>query len=428
MVSSITEGTGGGDYTPEDMVWETYPKGPNPVTERDINIEYTNTNDVPLYVQLFINSATEGQQYLDVMIDDKPHGSLGSRNIAGQTGSYTTSLFIVPAGKTYKFYNTDSATSDFNNILWNEARMPVAVGTGGKTVALQTGESSAPFPTIGNTWNIIKHENVSGNGSEYYDSSTGCFKPTVAGWYQVSVSAMAFGTVEGDVLFTGIRNTIESENNYAREAMSVHVGPRLPIATLSDLVYFNGTTDEILHGGAIDGAKSDNAILNASNVTYLSAVLVSGGSASGDSIWTEEDGKAVYDGEVEAKKLTVYGSGDYNNANSVEFYNTSTGIKNYIQGNSSSGYLYVDLNKSADPASTAFIIRSSGENIAQFHRTQSGVIETKLYNKVTLDGTPITTTDDVDTAIDKKLAIKDKLIEKLSERLDKLEKKLKKAK
>ena len=34
-------------------------------------------------------------------------------------------------------------------------------------------------------------------------------------------------------------------------------------------------------------------------VPYLSAVLVSGSSASGDSVWAEEDGSASYDGDVE---------------------------------------------------------------------------------------------------------------------------------
>jgi hypothetical protein len=54
------------------------------------------------------------------------------------------------------------------------------------------------------------------------------------------------------------------------------------------------------------------------------------------------------------------------------------------------------------------------------------VTTTRLKGTVTANGTPLTTTVDVDTAIDKKLAIKDKLIEKLSARLDKLEKRMKK--
>ena len=53
------------------------------------------------------------------------------------------------------------------------------------------------------------------------------------------------------------------------------------------------------------------------------------------------------------------------------------------------------------------------------------VTSTRLWGTVTANGTPLTTALDVDTAIDKKLAIKDKLIEKLSARLDELEKKVK---
>ena len=50
---------------------------------------------------------------------------------------------------------------------------------------------------------------------------------------------------------------------------------------------------------------------------------------------------------------------------------------------------------------------------------------TRLFGSVTANGSPLTTTVDVDTAIDKKLAVKDKLIEKLSARLDELEKRVK---
>jgi len=41
------------------------------------------------------------------------------------------------------------------------------------------------------------------------------------------------------------------------------------------------------------------------------------------------------------------------------------------------------------------------------------------------NGSPLTTTVDVDIAIDKKLAIKDKIIEKLEARLTKLEARIK---
>ena len=51
--------------------------------------------------------------------------------------------------------------------------------------------------------------------------------------------------------------------------------------------------------------------------------------------------------------------------------------------------------------------------------------DTKVTKVRMGNGTSLTTTVDVDIAIDKKLAIKDKLIEKLSARLDELEKKLK---
>ena len=49
--------------------------------ERGVNTEYTNTNDTPLYVQLFLNLSQSGNQYVDFLIDDKSFGSVGGKNI-----------------------------------------------------------------------------------------------------------------------------------------------------------------------------------------------------------------------------------------------------------------------------------------------------------------------------------------------------------
>ena len=48
ITGQSTGGSGGGSYTPEKMVWEDV------TAERAVDTEYTNTNDVPLYVQLYV--------------------------------------------------------------------------------------------------------------------------------------------------------------------------------------------------------------------------------------------------------------------------------------------------------------------------------------------------------------------------------------
>ena len=63
---------------------------------------------------------------------------------------------------------------------------------------------------------------------------------------------------------------------------------------VSDIVYLNGTTDYLELFTIVTSTGTCN--INSSDYnTYLSAVLVSGGSASGDSVWTEDGDTAVYD-------------------------------------------------------------------------------------------------------------------------------------
>ena len=124
-------GGSGGSYTPEKMVWE------NVKDERAVDTEYTNTNDVPLYVQLFTASQT-GASWLRFYIDGERVGQSGSNSSPNTFSVVDTPLYIVPAGSTYKTESSGGAMF----AEWREARMPVAVGTGGKTVAFR-GELSA---------------------------------------------------------------------------------------------------------------------------------------------------------------------------------------------------------------------------------------------------------------------------------------------
>jgi hypothetical protein len=123
-------GEGGGDYTPEKMVWE------DKVTERTWDTEYKNESDVPLYVKISRYSVAP-EDYYRFRIDGKDFGLVGTGPIdsSGTSKDYNVNLFIVPAGSTYKVaFSTNALTHPEANKgirAWHEARMPVAVGTGG---------------------------------------------------------------------------------------------------------------------------------------------------------------------------------------------------------------------------------------------------------------------------------------------------------
>ena len=114
-----TEVTGGGSTpTPEALVWE------NKLAERAWNTEYTNTNDVPLYVSVsgLFNPNNTFSRFL---IDGVRVGIMGEGS-GVERSQYASSLFIVPAGSTYQLTMNDAKSSALQ--YWHEARMPVAIG------------------------------------------------------------------------------------------------------------------------------------------------------------------------------------------------------------------------------------------------------------------------------------------------------------
>jgi len=156
---------------------------------------------------------------------------------------------------------------------------------------------------------------------------------------------------------------------------------------------------------------------NAWSYTYLSAVLVSGGSASGDSIWTEEDGNAVYDGSVvlndDTSPNVLFKSG----GDEKGYIRTMMPFES-LQLNGKGGMILSansieGLKLGADGTMFMPNIPDTSGVAGNLRITGSGEI------KRTLDSTYTA------KEVDNKLAIKDKLIEKLSARLDALEKRVK---
>ena len=304
LKSDITGGGGGGgDYTPEKMVWEDVK------AERELDKVYTNNNDVPLYVQISFNY---DQSVSAFKIDGEVVANVGDSQ-TGSIGNYSASLFIVPSKSNYELH-INSGTPIIN--VWKEAKMPVAVGTGGKTVAFR-GELSANQSVSNSVWTKVNLDEASIDTDSAF--TDGKFQPSVAGYYQINgsvgsqnppLATQTIGAVYKNGVETVLSNHVNSDTGSLR-------------CSINDVIYLNGSTDYLELYGRVQ-ASSDGVIqgLSGSNValTYLSAVLVSGGSASGDSIWTEEDGKAVYDGDIKVNQVTT---GQGNNKN---VKNTALGI------------------------------------------------------------------------------------------------------
>ena len=305
-------GGSGGSYTPEKMVWKKYPKGSNPVTERNKNIEYTNTSNVPRYVMVYMyTDRIATQNYANFFIDGVDMYVVGNNDkvqtLHGQT-------FIVPAGSTYEIRNT---VGDINTNTWHEADMPVAVGTGGKTVAFR-GELSANQTITKSTVHKINLSEASVDTDNALVD--GKFKPSVAGYYQVSGSVFSASTDTAvqTVSYLYKNGTLITHGNSVRTTDGTVTGV-VSSSVIIDVVYLNGTTDYLELHGFIDTAGTP--IVDSNKVhTYLSAVLVSGGSASG--------GESVIDQKWQDFSSTKVCNNDYTN-------DTGRPIQVYLYGKGS---------------------------------------------------------------------------------------------
>ena len=565
-------GTGGGSYTPEKMVWEDV------TADRVLNTEYTNTNDVPLYLQFFSIISNKGTQnnHVNVYIDGKSFGLVGGNFTQGDDSDYNISLFVVPSGATYKFQETGTIQE------WklNEAKMPVAVGTGGGgttdilPVLLSgtvfedgivgtgedftcnktgTGKYTITFNTPRTTldYSVTALTNTSyvrsisvANKSEtkfdiwVRDSSSndfvnGTFDLTVTGTETIAVG----GASSGGGSYTP--ETFVWEDKLAERELNTYytnsTGRPIEVFIIGGEI---GTGGDIKfcykpNGGSemIGAGLYTNSVAGRQQMTFTvpdgDQYKISGaGTASliqwwevkmplavgaGDSLWTDVDGVATYDGDVNIKGGTldlralttgadfstiksdaenginfdVYGStrmsiksggvttsqdmtvngitvgrgkgnkatntvvgnnalvnnadGQYttafgNNAlenstangnsafgidalKSVSTGSNNTGLGNYAGSSLTTGRSNVLIGENAQP--------SSPDVSNEVTIGNDSITSTRLKGTVTSNGTPLTTALDVDTAIDRKLAIKDKLIEKLSARLDELEKRVK---
>ena len=276
-------------------------------------------------------------------------------------------------------------------------------GSGGKTVAFR-GELSANLTGLTTvTWTKINLNTTSIDTDNALVD--GKFKPSVAGYYQVnggvreSCSPVSTLTV-ASIYKNGLLVTI---GNYGLMDESTN-------GSVNDIFYLDGKDDYLELFGQVKSSGTCG-IESASKDTFLSAVLVSGG--SGDSIWTEEDGDAVLeDGFVKVKRdgqeiniTPSYGGVGGNSI--IETDDNPIGL----MSNSKLGLTIQTNGKVYMPSEAAWSTSASASPNIFVNPDTGELIKTTTTYYSTQD-------------VDKMLAIKDKLIEKLSARLDSLEKKV----
>ena len=349
-----------------------------------------------------------------------------------------------------------------------------------EAVTMKASVSTTQNVTKGD-WTKVKFDTTEWDTDSSFDTDTNEYIPKVEGYYQINAGgSCADGTTTRQgvsIYLNGVPNT--TSYNLSTSGTNTNV-------QVSNIVYCNGVDDKI-HIAIIHASGTNLPIKTGSNTTYFTASLITGqssggGSASGDSIWTEVDGKAVYDGDIKVNGLTV-GKGGGNVLTNTAFgvnalanaedtnQNTAVGfsaLSNITLGGSNTA-IGVDAGKlltvgdnniiignDAQPSESVVnnevtignreikktrlmgIVQLFGKGIEYTGAGGSNTIGFKWRASggerliATIDNVkdfPIASTTrlaEVEEAFDKKLAIKDKLIEKLSKRLDKLEARMKK--
>ena len=293
----FTASSGGGSTpTPEALVWE------DKLSERVIGTEYTNEKDVPIYVQLSVKYSTSNA-FSYFRINGVRSSLLGFGSGDDRT-DYKTSLFIVPAKTTYQLETVVGGSVVVGNSdecevkYWNEADMPLAIAVG---EASSGGEATPPVVFRGNlsadqavTSNTYAKVNFNTTSIDT-DSALvdGKFKPSVAGYYQLT----------GSVNDTG--NTPRSKHTVARlyknedritESTSVGDTPNTSYgSSLSDVVYLDPKStwtdsdgnaqvgDYVELHGYISTDDPSPIFTSKESHTFLTASLITGQSTGGGS-------------------------------------------------------------------------------------------------------------------------------------------------
>jgi len=268
-------GSSGGGSTPEALVWE------DKTAERVVDTVYTNTNDVPLYIDLYFSCVED--TYFETYINDNWHGTVGRTLGSGGGDDYQKTMLIVPANQTYKVVSNGTV----GTYKWYEARMPLAVAVGGasgggETVALNTLLTSAQvIPHSLKT--TIFYDDTKLDTDSNYNSSTGKYTIPSDGIYRIgaSVNLKKDNSLIDSLAYLNINSEVVQRNRFDYTAttdtsssfMAVNIDY---VADLKkgDEVYISA------YGRTKD--NSDLELLGGLDVgNVFNIIKVSGGSASG---------------------------------------------------------------------------------------------------------------------------------------------------
>ena len=185
------------------MVWE------DKLADRELDVEYTNDNDVPLYVQLYFTT----KQATGTFLIDGVGVAEGETTDNGTC--YHSPMYIVPSKSTYKFKKGGAGGGVPSVSVWQEAKMPVAVGTGGKTVAFRGELSAKQTGLTSDVWTKVNLDTATIDTDSAF--SDGKFNPSIAGYYQVN------GSVRSDCSPRATQTIVQIIKNGSRVAHGSNV-------------------------------------------------------------------------------------------------------------------------------------------------------------------------------------------------------------
>jgi hypothetical protein len=394
-------GSGGGDYTPEALVWE------DKLSERALGIKYTNTNNVPLYVQIYTHADAPGKN-AQMWIDGIFFGATG--NSSGDTKVLNTNLYIIPAGSTYEL-RPGTATPDLHT--WNEARMPLAVASGGSTLE-----------SLG----IPNHDKVTvdANGNAVFGGDIKITDGAQSLELLVKDGQLDIGTPEEKAL---VFNTNNTERIRVTHDGKVGIGTNNP--TEGQLVVRNDNGDAKINikvnssngangipaldfsvGG--QGPNDPQARIHAVGRDNYSADIVFSTQMNGTVNPLEERMRIGYDGHTTMRSLGATGEGYVGNFN-LTTSNDGAFSTLLLQRDSSIGGLIE--------------FKSKGNNVGSISTNGT----TCILDGFTTRASDVYFSDDEDNprqgkSLKETLADRDKLIDKLVAKVEALEAKLKKVK
>jgi hypothetical protein len=421
--------SGGGSYTPEKMVWE------NKVTDRGFDTVFTNDNDVPLYLNIS-TQCTNANEYATMWLDGTSLGAEGNgAALSGKTFSQNT--YIIPSGSTYELRATDKGTLAIGK--WLEARMPVAVGSGGDSIWTEEDGKAVYNGTVDlgpveteQKFNVYNFDSFPNNYSKFGFGGV----PFYPRMYFPSDGNLQFGTMskDGNDTFT---NLMQLTNGGS-------------VTTIADM-WVNGI--RVGQGGGAT-AQPESTVLG---VDVLAANVSGSGNTGIGSNALRRNTSGYSNTAIGRNALTFVVEGANNTGVGSHALGACTGNGNTSIGESAGSATITGNNNTLIGSGAQ---PSSADVSNEVTIGNGSVTKTRLNGQVTIsDNVTINTGElivpDMTTTsesynipncyissggqlvkhtspslysieeIDKKLAIKDKLIEKLSARLDELEKRVK---